>query len=280
MRSRRSRSSSSARRPRSTFVAFAYLGGITTVRGAIVGGLLAPGALAALVMDKLTISPVYLLIIGGIGLMIAVVSAPEGIVLTPLRRQPPVLLYNAVARQLVPARVPRAALTAEPEETGVIGRSPRGDGRRRREWSSAESRLCNDARRPRPSHRGPIGQLRRPQGADRGDDRGAPRTARRPDRAERRRQDDVRRRRRRLHVLAGRVLLDGADISRLAPHRRAKLGLARTWQTTELLRRPDGGGEPRRRLPPARPSGRSSARSSPAASSRIPASRRHSSCSS
>ena len=33
----------------------------------------------------------------------------------------------------------------------------------------------------------------------------------------------------------GRVLLDGADISRLAPHRRAKLGLSRTWQTTELF---------------------------------------------
>ena len=33
----------------------------------------------------------------------------------------------------------------------------------------------------------------------------------------------------------GRVLLDGTDISRLAPHRRAKLGLARTWQTTELF---------------------------------------------
>jgi branched-chain amino acid transport system ATP-binding protein len=33
----------------------------------------------------------------------------------------------------------------------------------------------------------------------------------------------------------GRVLLDGADISALAPHRRAKLGLSRTWQTTELF---------------------------------------------
>ncbi len=33
----------------------------------------------------------------------------------------------------------------------------------------------------------------------------------------------------------GRVLLDGADISNLAPHRRAKRGLSRTWQTTELF---------------------------------------------
>jgi branched-chain amino acid transport system permease protein len=83
-----------------TFVAFAYLGGITIVRGALVGALLAPGALGALVMSKLGISSVYLLIIGGIGLIIAVVSAPEGIVLTPLSKQPPVQLYHAIARRL------------------------------------------------------------------------------------------------------------------------------------------------------------------------------------
>jgi branched-chain amino acid transport system ATP-binding protein len=33
----------------------------------------------------------------------------------------------------------------------------------------------------------------------------------------------------------GSVVLDGFEISRLAPHRRAKRGLARTWQTTELF---------------------------------------------
>ena len=98
-----------------TFVAFAYLGGITTVRGALVGGLLAPGALAALVMDKLSISPVYLLIIGGLGLIVAVVSAPEGVVLTPLRKQPPVLLYNAIARRFS-RRHAGPALTANAEE--------------------------------------------------------------------------------------------------------------------------------------------------------------------
>jgi branched-chain amino acid transport system ATP-binding protein len=34
---------------------------------------------------------------------------------------------------------------------------------------------------------------------------------------------------------SGRVALDQADIARLAPHRRAALGLARTWQSTELF---------------------------------------------
>ena len=98
-----------------TFVAFAYLGGITTVRGALVGALLAPGALAALVMSKLNISSVYLLIIGGLGLIIAVVSAPDGLVLTPLRRQPPVLLYAAIRRRLR-ARPRAAGALSEVEE--------------------------------------------------------------------------------------------------------------------------------------------------------------------
>ena len=34
---------------------------------------------------------------------------------------------------------------------------------------------------------------------------------------------------------SGRVLLDGRDISELAPHRRARLGLARTFQSVELF---------------------------------------------
>jgi branched-chain amino acid transport system permease protein len=80
------------------FVAFAYLGGITTVRGALVGALLAPGALVALVMGDLNISSVYLLIIGGVGLIIAIVSAPDGIALTSIRDQPPVALARYLAR--------------------------------------------------------------------------------------------------------------------------------------------------------------------------------------
>jgi branched-chain amino acid transport system permease protein len=80
------------------FVAFAYLGGITTVRGALVGALLAPGALAALVMSDLNISSVYLLIIGGLGLIIAIVTAPEGVALTSLRDQPPVMLARFLGR--------------------------------------------------------------------------------------------------------------------------------------------------------------------------------------
>ena len=83
------------------FVAFAYLGGITTVRGAMIGALLAPGALAALAMGHVHISSVYLLLIGGLGLIVAVVSVPDGAALVPLRNQPPVLLIRWLARPLV-----------------------------------------------------------------------------------------------------------------------------------------------------------------------------------
>jgi branched-chain amino acid transport system ATP-binding protein len=34
---------------------------------------------------------------------------------------------------------------------------------------------------------------------------------------------------------SGRVLLDGADISKLAPHRRSRRGLGRTWQAADLF---------------------------------------------
>jgi branched-chain amino acid transport system ATP-binding protein len=38
-----------------------------------------------------------------------------------------------------------------------------------------------------------------------------------------------------LRPTAGRILLDGADITRLAPHRRVKLGMARTFQINQLF---------------------------------------------
>lgn len=82
------------------FVAFAYIGGITTVKGAIFGAMLAPGALIALAMTNLNISPTYLLIVGGLGLMLSVVYLPDGAASVALKDQPPVVLARYVARTL------------------------------------------------------------------------------------------------------------------------------------------------------------------------------------
>ena len=59
---------------------------------------------------------------------------------------------------------------------------------------------------------------------------------RRPDRAQRRRQDDVHRRHHRLRAVDRRgASFDGEDIGRLAAHQRAAKGLVRTFQSLELF---------------------------------------------
>jgi branched-chain amino acid transport system permease protein len=62
------------------FVAFAYLGGITTVSGAIVGGLMVTGGLVPQVtQDVFNMPSSYELIFGGLLLILTVVSFPDGI---------------------------------------------------------------------------------------------------------------------------------------------------------------------------------------------------------
>lgn len=64
-----------------TFLAFAFLGGITTVSGAVVGGILVGGGLSFTALDQLLgIGSEYTLLIGGLGLILNAVLNPEGIV--------------------------------------------------------------------------------------------------------------------------------------------------------------------------------------------------------
>jgi len=61
-------------------LAFAYLGGISSVSGAVVGGLLVTNGVGFTALDKwVGISSEYGLLIGGLGLVITVVMNPEGI---------------------------------------------------------------------------------------------------------------------------------------------------------------------------------------------------------
>jgi branched-chain amino acid transport system permease protein len=63
------------------FVAFAYVGGITTVAGAAFGGLLVSGGVFEYVFGNwLGIAPEYVFLLGGLGLIANVAMAPEGVV--------------------------------------------------------------------------------------------------------------------------------------------------------------------------------------------------------
>ena len=62
------------------FFAFAYLGGITRISGAVIGGLLVSNGLAFTFGEKtLGIPPEFSLLLGGIGLVFAAATNPEGI---------------------------------------------------------------------------------------------------------------------------------------------------------------------------------------------------------
>ncbi len=67
------------------YLAFAYLGGITSINGAIVGGLLAPAGLVAVTSNYVlsgTDFNRYLAVIGGAGMIITAIVNPSGIALS------------------------------------------------------------------------------------------------------------------------------------------------------------------------------------------------------
>jgi branched-chain amino acid transport system permease protein len=63
-----------------TFLAFAYLGGISSVSGAVIGGCLVAGGVGFTALDQwFGVGPEYTLLLGGLGLVITAVLNPEGI---------------------------------------------------------------------------------------------------------------------------------------------------------------------------------------------------------
>jgi branched-chain amino acid transport system permease protein len=62
------------------FFAFAYLGGISRVGGALIGGLLISGGVVFVFGEEvLGIPPEFSLLLGGVGLVLTAVLNPEGI---------------------------------------------------------------------------------------------------------------------------------------------------------------------------------------------------------
>jgi branched-chain amino acid transport system permease protein len=95
-----------------SFVAFAYLGGITTVTGAIIGGLLSTEALMAYLGQRaLGLSGDTLLVLAGLLLILTVVQNPDGIA--------GVLLRVLARRSRHPKPESQPASAAAPETTRV-----------------------------------------------------------------------------------------------------------------------------------------------------------------
>ena len=70
-------------------VAFAYLGGITTVRGAVIGGLIISDGLVSYALDHyLNISTTIQLILAGVLLVFTIITNPDGIALAPPPKWP------------------------------------------------------------------------------------------------------------------------------------------------------------------------------------------------
>jgi branched-chain amino acid transport system permease protein len=62
------------------FLAFAYLGGISSVMGAILAGTLAPNGVTFTALEKwVHLAPEYIPLIGGIGLIFNAIKNPEGL---------------------------------------------------------------------------------------------------------------------------------------------------------------------------------------------------------
>ena len=96
------------------FVAFAYIGGITMVSGAVVGGLVATEGLIPYTIEELfNISGNWTLLVGGLILIVTLIQNPDGIAGTTHRKR--TAANGRCARADAGGGEPAALVTAEPQ---------------------------------------------------------------------------------------------------------------------------------------------------------------------
>jgi branched-chain amino acid transport system permease protein len=104
------------------FVAFAYIGGITMVSGAVVGGLVATeGLIPYTIEEALNISGNWTLLVGGVILIVTLIQNPEGIAGTTYRKRTAARRAKALAAAEANARVGTRdgdGFAAEPQLVG------------------------------------------------------------------------------------------------------------------------------------------------------------------
>jgi ABC-type branched-subunit amino acid transport system ATPase component len=191
-----------------SLIAFAYAGGITLISGALFAGVISTQALFPYALDKwFGLNGNWFLLFGGVILIVTLLQNPEGVagaVYKKLHKKRPVTVpaRPAGASARSPVTMPRPARTpshAVLQATGVSVDFGGVHALREVSFDVGEGELV-----------GLIG----PNGAGKTTFVDAVTGF--------------------VHS-SGRVLLDGRDLGALPAHARARLGLARTWQSGELF---------------------------------------------
>jgi ABC-type branched-subunit amino acid transport system ATPase component len=189
-----------------SLIAFAYAGGITLISGAVFAGLLSAQALIPYALDKwFGLNGNWFLLAGGLLLIFTLLRNPEGVAGDFYRRthKPPEIRAPARSAQAaVPAGHARGDLGGSPAVMRVTGLSVTFGG------VHALREVCLEVRE------GELVGLIGPNGAGKTT-----------------LVDAVSG----FVGYTGQAELAGADIGGLPPHERARRGLGRTWQSTELF---------------------------------------------
>ncbi|MBV9195668.1 MAG: ATP-binding cassette domain-containing protein [Solirubrobacterales bacterium] len=192
-----------------SLIAFAYAGGITLISGAAFAGLISTQALFPYALDKwFGLNGNWFLLFGGVILIVTLIQNPEGVAgdfYRRLHKRPvfsPDLQLPAPAAEPSRAAVPAAARETEAPELRVRGLSVAFGGVHALEGVDLEVRP------------GELVGLIGPNGAGKTTFVDAITGFVRS---------------------TGTVELEGRDVGALPAHQRAELGMARTWQGTELF---------------------------------------------
>jgi branched-chain amino acid transport system permease protein len=192
-----------------SLIAFAYAGGITLLSGAVLAGLLSAQALIPYALDYwFKLNGNWFLLVGGAALIFTLLRNPEGVAgdfYKRLHKRPTLRAPDAVAAVAAPSRavrVPAADFSGRPAVLSVSGLSVSFGG------VHALSDVSIDVRE------GELVGLIGPNGAGKTTLIDAVTG---------------------FAGCSGSVSLDGAYLGKLPAHERARRGLARTWQGTELF---------------------------------------------
>ncbi len=201
-----------------SLIAFAYAGGITLISGAVFAGLISTQALFPYALDKwFGINGNWFLLFGGAILIITLIQNPEGVAGAFYKRvhkrtavHPPELGTGGLAPLDVPGAIAPGVPAGRPAETVASGApvlSIRG-------LSVAFGGVHALEQVDLKVREGELVGLIGPNGAGKTTLIDAVTG---------------------FVAFTGEVKLDGQDLARMAAHERARLGLARTWQNTDLF---------------------------------------------